>query len=389
MIIQNVFNFCVCVCFQGKDPGQVDMSQQKRGAAPLLGNLDQKVKDHILAIRAAGGVVNQRIVIAAATGIVKHHDRSLLSEYGGHITLSRCWSESLMRRMGFVRRKGTKAAHKLPDNYADLKADFLRRITEVVSQHSIPAELVLNFDQTAVPIIPISKWTLEKQGSRQVEITGLEDKRQVTTVLCESLNGNLLPPQVIYQGKTDMCHPKFPFPTEWHITHSDNHWSTAQTMQEYVERVIVPYIEEQREALDLPLRHRALVIMDVFRAHRVDNVLEALKSNGIEVIFVPAGCTGELQPLDVSGNAIFKEALASRFNTWYADLVAAGLAKGQSPEEVKVDLRLATLKPLHASWLLHAVDHMAKQREQLQLGWRKAGILSAVEEASSVQCTAL
>ena len=60
-MMNNMYNNFVSVFFQGKDPEQVDMSQQKRGDAPLLGNLDQQVKNHILAICEAGGVVNQRL----------------------------------------------------------------------------------------------------------------------------------------------------------------------------------------------------------------------------------------------------------------------------------------------------------------------------------------
>ena len=44
--------------------------------------------------------------------------------------------------------------------------------------------------------------------------------------------------------------------------------------------------------------HCALAIFDVFQAHRCDSVLKKLNSYNIREVFVPAGCTGELQPLD-------------------------------------------------------------------------------------------
>ena len=146
----------------------------------------------------------------------------------------------------------------------------------------------------------------------QVEITGLDDKRQLTVVLGETLSGDVLPPQVIYQGKSDLCHAKANFPQGWHITHSENHWSNTHTMIEYADHILLPYVEETRENLDLPLRQRALVIMDVFKAHQSPAFLERLRSNGVDVVFVPPGCTGELQPLDVAGNGAFKEALSAR-----------------------------------------------------------------------------
>ena len=55
-----------------------------------------------------------------------------------------------------------------------------------------------------------------------------------------------------------------------------------------------------RYALDLPEDQTALAIFDVFAAHQCGSVLEKLQSNNIYQVFVPAGCTGELQPLDVT-----------------------------------------------------------------------------------------
>ncbi|KAI8516240.1 hypothetical protein Bbelb_048210 [Branchiostoma belcheri] len=82
-------------------------------------------------------------------------------------------------------------------------------------------------DQTGLPIVPVGGWTLEEAGSRQVSVVGLEDnqvrsktreiKRQITALLTISLAGKLLPPQLLYQGKTEACHPKFPFPEEWDV----------------------------------------------------------------------------------------------------------------------------------------------------------------------------
>ena len=55
-----------------------------------------------------------------------------------------------------------------------------------------------------------------------------------------SLSGDILPPQVIYQDKTDQCHPKYNFPSDWHITNTDNHWTNTQTYIQYIEKLIVP-----------------------------------------------------------------------------------------------------------------------------------------------------
>lgn len=77
-----------------------------------------------------------------------------------------------------------------------------------------------------------------------MEIVGLEDKKQITALLTCSMSGELLPPQLLYQGKTQQCTPtSCGFPR-----------------------------------------------------------------------FIPGGCTGNVQPLDISGNSQFKDLLLYTMN---------------------------------------------------------------------------
>lgn len=127
----------------------------------------------------------------------------------------------------------------------------------------IPLELILNWDQTGIKIMPCSTWTMDQQGAKRVELFGVNDKHQITAVFCGTLLGDFLPVQVIYKGKTPHCYPRFTFPSGWHVTHSPNHWSTEQTMIQYVEHIIGPYVEKVHESHDNDMP--ALVIMDNFK----------------------------------------------------------------------------------------------------------------------------
>ena len=93
-----------------------------------------------------------------------------------------------------------------------------------------------------------------------------------------------------------------------------------------------------RQDLELADDHCALAIFDVFHAHRCDSLLKKLSSNNIHQVFVPAGCTGDLQPLDLSVNEEFKAAMKSNFSRWYADEVKQALDNGISLENLNIDL---------------------------------------------------
>lgn len=212
-------------------------------------------------------------------------------------------------------------------------------------------------------------------GAKQIEIVGLEDKTQITALLSCTMAGEMLPPQLLYQGKTENCTPtSVKFPSGWDVFYSENHWSNETTMCRFVDTIVVPYITKTRDDLDLPLKHPALCIFDLFAAHRTDSFLQKLKKAGIIVKFIPGGCTGELQPLDISGNAQLKDLVKQQFTTWYAGQVKSQMRAGKKIEEIKVDLKLSSVKVPHANWIIDAFTDLHGQRAVIVNGWDRAGL---------------
>ena len=118
------------------------MPHASLGRLLLLGKeLDGKIAEYIHALRLAGGIVNRSIVHAVAKGIVAHTNPSQLQEHGGHLQIGVKLAESFLTCRGYVKRKATKAARKLPPIFEDIKAAFLQRICSEVEQHSIPPKL--------------------------------------------------------------------------------------------------------------------------------------------------------------------------------------------------------------------------------------------------------
>ena len=190
-------------------------------------------------MRSTGTAVNTVVVMSFTEGILMHEDASMLSR----VDLNKGWAQYLLHRTGFIKRKATTKAKVSVEIFAELKSDYLLKIKNAIAMDEIPAELVINFDQTALNIVPTSDWTMEAEGSKRVQIIAKDDKRQITctAVLAGTLDGDFLPCQIIYQGTTTRCLPKYDFPNNWHITYSANHWSN----------VLNPYIVEKRMSLNL------------------------------------------------------------------------------------------------------------------------------------------
>ena len=211
------------------------LPQGKIGRPLLLGEtLDQQVQAYLHMLRDSGGVINTSIAIAAATGIIRKKDSNLFTANGGHIVLTNHWSQYLLQRMEYVKRKLTAKAKVSVEDLAVYKKQFLLDIKVVVNLEDILNELILNWDQTAINYVPVLNWTMAKEGSKKVKIAGVDDKRQITVVLAGALTGELLPLQLIYQGKTEKCLPKVKFPKDWLISYTPNHWCNEITMEAYV-----------------------------------------------------------------------------------------------------------------------------------------------------------
>ena len=127
--------------------------------------------------------------------------------------------------MGFVKRRSTTKAKVNISDFEERKSQFIFDIKATINMEEIPPELVINWDHTGINYVPVSDWTMAKEGGKPVEIFGIQDKRQITVVFAGTMSGHFLPPQVIYSGKTSKCLPSVSFPESWHITHTPNHWA--------------------------------------------------------------------------------------------------------------------------------------------------------------------
>ena len=162
--------------------------------------------------------------------------------------------------------------------------------------NDIPIKLVFNWDQTAMQLIPTGEWTMHQAKDKVVPISFSDDKRQITGVFAVTTTGKYLPPQLIYKGKSNHCHPKLTPPPEWDIWHSEKHWSKEETMVRYFEKIIVPFLNQKRTQLNLPMSHPALAIFDCFKGQTTPSVKALHAKHNIRFVLIPPICTDKLQP---------------------------------------------------------------------------------------------
>jgi len=91
------------------------------------------------------------------------------------------------------------------------------------------------------------------------------------------MSGDFLPPQLVYQGKTNRYLPQYTFPSSWDITFTENHWCNEQTTHRYVINILLPYLTQKKMELNLVADQRALLIFDDFKVQYTESLLKLLE----------------------------------------------------------------------------------------------------------------
>ena len=222
---------------------------------------------------------------------------------------------------------------------------------------------------------------MERRGSTSVTIEKSSDKRMITGTFGITLSENFLPIQLIYAGKTTQSIPKVAFPKIFSLSANSSHYPNTEESLKFLDEIVIPYVVvRERSKLELLKEHKALMVMDVFTGQMTEDVVKKYQDNNIIIVNVPKNMTKNYQPLDLTVNRYCKKFLKRKFSQWYTAEVSKQLTNKVALEDVEVKLRLTTLKPLHADWIIEFFDEMTtnKGNEIIENGWLSSGITDAI-----------
>ena len=139
-----------------------------------------------------------------------------------------------------------------------------------VMSHNIIDKLIFNADQTPSKYVSTSKVTMAEQGSKHVSISGGNDKRSTTLTIIESMAGEMLQLQVIYQGITERCLPQDAC-NDKNFVFSYNKSHEIDTLR-MIDRILVPYIRKVMADFNLESNQKSLLIWDALKAQSTPQV---------------------------------------------------------------------------------------------------------------------
>jgi hypothetical protein len=161
-------------------------------------------------------------------------------------------------------------------------------------------------DQTPLPFEFLSGQTYEPKGSKTVWVKGATsgwDKRQAILQLTIFADGkNWVKPLIFFRGKglgSGILREMKSYDPRVVVKFNPTAYANAENIVEWLEKQLIPVLGIEP----------ALLALDLFSGHKTDYVLDIIKAHDITVSIIPAGCTGLVQPLDISVNRPFKDIL--------------------------------------------------------------------------------
>ena len=187
---------------------------------------------------------------------------------------SRWW---FARNFDWSYKRGSTSGQKLPVDWEDQRAAMVHRVAATASKYNIIKPcFIINWDQTGVVLMPASKYTYSSKKSKQVPIVGKDDKRQITAVVASTLEGEMLPLQLIFTGqdhnkKEQKAVPQLDEVTakrvrDWHLTQTSNHWSSLDSMQDYIRLIIKKWVEKKAAEHSIAQPH-VILLIDCWSVH--------------------------------------------------------------------------------------------------------------------------
>jgi hypothetical protein len=174
-------------------------------------------------------------------------------------------------------------------------------------------------------------------------------------------------------------------------TFTPSHFANAATTLQYVEKIIVPFIQNQRDARvargesteEKEKARWALLIWDNFSAHADASVSRHLSTNRIHSLFLPPRCTSQSQPLDVLINGAEKRLLSRHFTGWH--FKALDTARRSSKPDYNVLPRTSASKRAFIATLIAGVHRIMAGRSLLiRTAWFKSTLLAPTTSAMDV-----
>ena len=260
------------------------------GARGISRILDKEIEDQIYKKIMSDYILQKRYCSLLAIQTIS---KQIIGDTIPNFKGSRTWAQGFLKRHGLsIRSPHVKRRSEYND---DIISKFVAEFDVALMQ--LPPKLILNMDESAWRIVNGRLRTVARKGDDDVTVLLKADPKETLTIIATiNAEGEKFPIILIANGKTERCEEKFRNDKRLRkyisqgdlvIMHSKSGWATAELMKQYL-KWLTGKIEKRN----------AYLLWDLHSSHRDEDVKKYSTKKNIQLSYIPAGQTGEWQPLD-------------------------------------------------------------------------------------------
>eukprot|EP00731_Ephydatia_muelleri_P018609 Em0011g649a len=221
------------------------------------------------------------------------------------------WLKRWKKRNHVSMQMATNDSQKVPEDYRDVLHTFRSDVLKLVVAHGYTPARIVNMDQTMCRFDMPPNRTNHAIGSRSIRIANTKAAKKGFTVALAAYGcGVKLPALIIFKEKGGKLGPRvsksLTIPSNVRVMASANGWMTSSLYHWWL-----------RHIYSCDKDNRRLLLVDNYRPHLTDDSQEIVTAEcNSDLLFIPAGCTPLVQPMDVSVNRPFKQAMRDNWLKW-------------------------------------------------------------------------
>ena len=331
-----------------KNPGK---RQHKKGQGRNLSypkEIEEKLVCWILEKREAD-------CVAITTQLIRCKALSLIRPITPTFKASDGWVRKFMERNNLVLRCKTHVSQTLPKDLEEKISSFRNEVASVFQDGDYPLDYICNMDETPIYLDLLPSKVVDRKGKKTIPVrTTASEKNRVTATLACTASGKMLPPFVVFKGKTKRTLKKLNVPKGVVCTTQPKAWMDEERMLEWIDEVWKPYVRGRP----------ALLSLDTFTAHLTEAVKDSFHKCHTKLLIIPGGCTSILQPLDVSVNKPFKSYIRQSWCERMVKEAETGTAKVTPASETTL-----------MEWVKEAADRVEQHPTTIEKSFRVTGIV--------------
>jgi hypothetical protein len=277
-----------------------------------------------------------------------------------------------LRKFAYVYRMRTNEATRAPEIVAGEALAFLLATRPLLVGPHHDKRYIFNMDQTPLWFSYHRSKTLQKKGAKTINVRkSTNDTRRATAALTCTAAGDFLRPMIIFKGAAEgrIVTKELPSfdPTSDYLCQK-NAWMDERCMLVWAKECLGSFLLLRPP----PAGIVPVILLDSYRCHMMGSVVRAIQELGVEVIHIPGGCTGLLQPLDVGLNKPFKVRVRASWDEWMMAMID-NHAVIESPTRDDI-----------ASWAASAHWDM-DGKPMMKKAWKKTGYSWFVEDEPTAE----